>query len=92
MIPRPVELRIEELMLRGFPPEARHRIGDAVERELARLFAERDVKRGELGGGGRIPRVDAGAFPADSRAEHVGARIAWTVYEEFYGSSARGGV
>lgn len=92
MSPRPVDLRIEELVLRGFPPEARHRIGDAVERELARLFAERDAKRVAPAGGGRIPRVDAGDFPADMPEDEVGARIARTVYKEIYGSSARGGV
>ena len=35
-----IELHIEELVLHGFEPGDRHRIGEAIERELARLFAE----------------------------------------------------
>ena len=40
MKPENVELHIEELVLRGFAPGDRYRIGEAVERELAHLFSE----------------------------------------------------
>jgi len=33
-----IQLHIEELLLDGFDPRDRHRIADALERELARLF------------------------------------------------------
>lgn len=84
MRPGRIELYIEEMVLRGFPPEARHRIGDAVERELARIIAGRDAEGSSAPDGGRIPHVDAGACPADLRAEEVGARIARTVHERIY--------
>ena len=35
-----IELHVEELTLHGFNPADRHRIGDAVERELTRLLTE----------------------------------------------------
>jgi len=35
-----VELHIDELVLHGFEPAHRYQIGDAVQRELTRLFAE----------------------------------------------------
>lgn len=38
-----IELRIEELVLDGFAPGDRYAIGDAVERELARLLDEQGV-------------------------------------------------
>jgi len=37
---RSVELHIDELVLHGFAPGARHRVADALERELTRLFTE----------------------------------------------------
>ena len=91
MRPGRIELHIEEIVLRGFPPETRHRIGDAVERELAGIIAGRDTEGSERPGG-RIPHVDAGAFPADLRAEEVGARIARTVHERIYGPPRQGGL
>src|SRR3954464_11756015 len=38
-----VELHIDELMLHGFASSERYAIGDAVERELARLFEKQGV-------------------------------------------------
>ena len=43
MKPGNIELHIEELVLNGFGPVDRYRIGVAVEVELARLFAEQSV-------------------------------------------------
>ena len=76
-----VRLRIEELVLDGFAPGDRYRIGEAVERELARLLAERGVP-GALAAGGEAPQLDAGSFelaPTLS-AEAIGARVAAAVY------------
>jgi hypothetical protein len=84
MKPRSVELHIEELVLHGFAPGDRHRIADAVERELARLFAEQGVPDA-LQSGFESPRVDAGSFQMapDSRAETVGAEVARAIYGGF---------
>lgn len=84
MRPRAVELHIEELVLHGFAPGDRHRIADAVERELARLFAERGVPAG-LGDGFESPRLDAGSFDfaPGARAETVGEEVARAIYGGF---------
>jgi hypothetical protein len=76
-----VELHIEELVLHGFVPGDRYRIGDAVERELSRLFAEQGTPP-SLVRGGDIGRLDGGSFEAKpgSRAEAIGARVAQGVY------------
>lgn len=76
-----VELRVEELVLHGFPPGDRHRIREALERELSRLFAEEGVPP-SLARGGTIPRLDAGSFEMrpGRKAEAVGSRIARTLY------------
>ena len=38
-----IELHIEELVLHGFAPADRYRIGDTVQRELTRLLAEQGM-------------------------------------------------
>ncbi len=77
-----VELRIEELVLHGFPPGDSRRIGDAVQHELSRLFAERGVPP-SVARGGDTPHLEAGAFEMeqDLRADAVGARVARSLYE-----------
>jgi hypothetical protein len=76
-----IELHIEELVLHGFAPSDRYRIGEAVECELARLFAERGVPP-SLVQGGEIARLDGGAFEVlpDSNAEAMGNHVAQVVY------------
>jgi hypothetical protein len=76
-----VELHIEELVLHGFAPGDRYRIGDAVERELSRLFAEQGTPP-SLARGGDIGSLDGGSFEAKSgsRAETIGIQAARAVY------------
>jgi hypothetical protein len=76
-----VELNIEELVLHGFPPGNHHRIGDAAERELSRLFAEKGVPS-SLGRDVHTPRLDAGAFEMgpDLGPAAVGEQIARSLY------------
>ena len=76
-----VELHIEELVLHGFAPGDRYRIGDAVERELSLLFAEQGTPP-SLARGGDIGRLDGGSFEAKpgSGAETIGIRAARAVY------------
>jgi len=81
MTPKSIELHIEELVLRGFSPGDRYRIGEAVEQELSRLLADRGVPQ-SLVQGGEIASVDGGAFEVapGARAEVVGAQVAKAVY------------
>lgn len=76
-----VELRIEELVLHGFPPGSHHRIGVAAERELSRLFAERGVPPALVRASG-TSHLDAGAFEmeADQQIETTGAQVARAVF------------
>jgi hypothetical protein len=77
-----VELKIEELVLHGFTPRDRDRIGEALERELARLFSERGVPTSVVNGG-EIPRLNAGSFnvTAGAKPEMIGAQLALQVYQ-----------
>jgi hypothetical protein len=72
-----IELHIEELVLHGVDPADRHRIGDAVERELARLLAERPIS-----GQRDIEHLDAGTrrLPAHANAPAIGAQVARAVH------------
>jgi hypothetical protein len=81
MKPVNLELRIEELVLRGFAPSERHRIGETLERELARLFAERGTPP-SLDGDGAIRHLDGGAFEVSSGAgaETIGLQVARAVH------------
>jgi hypothetical protein len=81
MKPKNIELHIEELVLHGFALGDRYRIGDAMERELARLFAERGAPP-SLVQGSEIERLDGGTFEVKpgSGAEAIGVRVARAVY------------
>jgi hypothetical protein len=76
-----IDLHIEELVLEGFRPSDRHRIGAAVESELARLLGERGLPPG-LAQGADLPRLDGGSFEAKpgARPEAVGRQVAGAVY------------
>lgn len=76
-----IELQIEELMLHGFAPGDRYRIGDAMKRELARLFAEQGTPP-SLAQEREVARLDGGAFEMkpDSKAEAIGVQVAQAVY------------
>ena len=76
-----VRVHIEELVLDGFAPRDRYRIGEAVERELARVLAERGVPPSLLADSAHA-RLDGGAFAlAPGLApEAIGDRIAQSVY------------
>lgn len=77
-----IELHIEELVLEGFAPGERYRIGEAVELELTRLLSLRGVPPAwdaDL----EIGRMDAGSFqmPSGGARGAAGAQIASAVYE-----------
>ncbi len=80
MRPR-LELHIEELVLEGFSPGDRFRIGEALQMELTRLLEERGVP-GSFASGGEIDKINGGSFEVapGSRAEKIGAKVARAVY------------
>ena len=80
MRPANIELRVDELVLHGFEPGGRHRIGRAVEQELGRLFAERGAP--PLARSGEITNLDGGSFEVrpGSGAEAIGVQVARAVY------------
>lgn len=76
-----LEIRIEELVLHGFDPRDGKGIGEAVERELTRLFLEQGVPgafRPEL----NVDSIDGGSFAVapGSGAKAMGAGVARSVY------------
>jgi hypothetical protein len=79
-----VELYIEELVLHGFAPGDRYRIGDALERELTRLFNERELPAA-LTDGGEFAHLDGGRLrlAADSNPDEVGVLVARAVFGGF---------
>jgi hypothetical protein len=81
MKPVNLELHIEELMLRGFTSGDRYRIGDAVERELARLFAEQGAPP-SLAQGREVAHLNGGAFEVKpgTGAQAIGVQVAQAVY------------
>ncbi len=76
-----IHVHIEELVLYGFAPGDRYRIGEAVERELARLLAEHGAPS-SLMQGGEVTRLDGGSFDIapGSKADSISAQIAHSVY------------
>jgi hypothetical protein len=85
---RPVNVRIDELVLHGFDPRDRLAIGAAVERELARLLAG----EGSSPRPAHADRVDAGSFEVarDARPGAVGAEIARAIHGGLGMSGGRG--
>ena len=81
MKPANLELHIEELVLHGFAVSNRYHIGEAVERELDRLFTEQGTPS-SLREGSEIERLDGGAFEVKpgSGAETIGVQVAQTMY------------
>ena len=81
MKPKNIELNIEELVLHGFSPGDRYRIGEAVEQELSRMLADKGVPE-SLERGWEVAGVDGGAIEVTqgSRAEAIGAQVARAVY------------
>lgn len=75
--PSAIELHIEELVLHGFQAADRRHIGDAVERELARLLTEQGVT-GIASGPTHIDRIDGGEIrvAAGVRPHAIGAQLA----------------
>jgi hypothetical protein len=78
--PRVIDVHIEEVVLHGFRPQDGHGIGDALERELARLLSEPHARAG-LAEGRDLPSVDAGrvSLQPGAPADAIGRRLAGVV-------------
>jgi hypothetical protein len=79
--PYSVELHIEELVLHGFAESERYRIGEAIERELTRLFIEQGTPSA-IAQGADIAQLDGGAIEVKpgSDAETTGVQLAQALY------------
>jgi hypothetical protein len=76
-----VEIHIQELILHGFPPGQRHRIGEAVQKELERLLVEKAWPYGSAHDL-HVYHTDGGGFALDGsgRPEAAGVKIANAVH------------
>jgi len=79
--PHSLEIHIEEIVLCGFPPIDRYRLGEAVELELGRLFGQEGAPP-SLGVSREIGRLDCGSFevPDGSTPEETGTRVARALF------------
>ena len=79
-----IELHIEELVLDGFAPGDRHTIGDALERDLARLMGEEGIPH-SLRSQNTIDEIQGATFKAtqNARPTAIGRQIAQAVYQGF---------
>ena len=76
-----IVIEIDELVLHGFPPGERYRIGEAVQAELTRILGERGLP-GAWAEDAAPDRLDGGTFNVDSGmpAALIGAGAAQAVY------------
>ena len=86
-----VELRIDELILRGFAAADRYAIGDALTFELGKLLGQGESNL-SLSADADIPAINAGqiAIPPNVRPEAVGAQVAQAVHASLNGSQMGG--
>jgi hypothetical protein len=79
-----VELHIEELVLHGFAPGDRYEIGDAVERELARLLGDQGVPI-SLRSENATDEIRGATFNTQQNAKPVAIsqQIAQAIYQGF---------
>jgi len=76
-----VEVEIEELVLHGFSASERHVVGEALSRELERMFGETDLRR-SFRRDIELPVLHAGRVPLPARIgpAAVGEGVARAVY------------
>lgn len=85
-----VDLHVDSLVLTGFRPEDRHRIGAALQTELARLLGERGVPPGLAGGlDAAVLRAAAVDVPRDTPPAVIGARLARSIFGALGGARVR---
>ncbi len=79
-----IELHIDQLVLHGFKPGDRHRIGQAVELELTHMLSERGLPT-SFTNIGEYTQLNGGTFnmAPNCRAETIGSQVAQSVYTGF---------
>lgn len=78
---RAVEVHIEQLVLEGVAPSERHRVSEAVQRELSRLLGASGGLPSVWERGARLERIDAGAMAVgEPGPQATGVRIARAVH------------
>lgn len=77
-----VEINIEKLILFGFSPADRDKIGEALKSELARLVIENGMPSA-VSTGNNISQIDGGTFQisANMQSYAIGNHIAKSIYE-----------
>ena len=85
-----MEIHIEELILIGFHPADRQRIGESLEQELVRLVCTQGISDG-FSDDVHIPKLDGGSFQMGTgcRPETAGAEIARSVHHSINGKGRR---
>jgi hypothetical protein len=77
-----VDIRIDELVLRGFPAITRHRIADALQAEMARLFAASPNAIEHIRGVGTVDSISAHLrVPAGASPERIGRGLARSLHD-----------
>lgn len=76
-----IEINIDELILHGFSPADRFKIGNSLRSELAKLILENGMPAG-ISNGGDINGINGGTFQASKNmhARTVGTQIAKSIY------------
>jgi hypothetical protein len=89
------DLRIDELVLHGFPPADRYEVASAIERELVRLLGESGTPPALIDGAGSekgfaADQIDSGSFtlPRDAPPAAVGAEVARAIHRSLAGARA----
>ena len=79
-----VNIHIEKLVLYGFAPANRHRIGHAVEQELKRLIRDRGIPSSVIRDGD-LARLHGGSFKVSpgSGVYRISNQIAKSIHEGF---------
>jgi hypothetical protein len=87
--PSALELHIEEVVLRGFSPDDRSEIADALESELARLLGRHGLPTKSLS----ADRLDGGRFQVapGAKLRTVGGQVAKAVYHQLSPAGRRSG-
>jgi len=80
-VKQPIELYIDKLVLHGFSPGDRYRIGNSMETELIRLLTEQGIPPSLLAAG-NIRTLDSGSFHLNETGKTgtIGTQIAHSVY------------
>jgi hypothetical protein len=85
-----IEINIEEVVLHGFAPGDKRRIGEALEIALTQALSEKGITR-SLNQSMDIPFTDAGSFPlqVNSKPATVGASIASSIHSQLIAVSSQ---